>query len=120
VNNSTTFLQPSLNLRFSEAKSLNQARVLDTQAARAWPQSSPAKFGATETDTLSASRFGTTNKPFWARYRIGDPDAGTSFVSTTSSLTTKNFFRFAEPNAVVSATSAASRPVAISTRPILG
>src|SRR6202012_2117074 len=40
--------------------------------------------------------------------------------SVTSSLTTTNFFKFADPNAVVSATSAASRPVAISTRPIRG
>ena len=41
-------------------------------------------------------------------------------ASTTSSVTTVKFFSHVVPNEVVIATSAASRPVAISTRPIRG
>ena len=41
-------------------------------------------------------------------------------ANTTSSLTTKNFVSVMRPKLVVSATSAASRPVAIRMRPMRG
>src|SRR5580658_7170391 len=47
-------------------------------------------------------------------------DTELSTRACTSSVTTSNFLKYADPNEVVIATSAASRPVAISTRPILG
>src|SRR6202023_386824 len=45
---------------------------------------------------------------------------GTLYAATTSSLTTTNFTRSMRPKLVVSATSAASRPVPIRMRPIRG
>src|SRR5882724_9949204 len=45
---------------------------------------------------------------------------GRDQANTTSSLTTRNFVSVMRPKLVVSATSAASRPVAIRMRPTLG
>ena len=54
--------------------------------------------------------------------RIEAVNAGTGYrqAVTTSSLTTMNFVRSMRPKLVVSATSAASRPVAIRMRPMRG
>src|SRR5947209_2008919 len=57
---------------------------------------------------------------FDALHRPGMTNDAANQAATTSSLTTTNFARFIRPKLVVSATSAASRPVAIRMRPIRG
>ena len=47
-------------------------------------------------------------------------EAARTYAATTSSLMTRNFVKSIRPKLVVSATSAASRPVAIRMRPMRG
>src|SRR3978361_1712633 len=58
------------------------------------------------------------HQPYYAAEMLVRLGVGRAPLSTTSSVTTKNRLSHETPNDVVIATSAASRPVAISTRPI--
>src|ERR1700723_44014 len=82
------------------------------------------KTGTHQASKIAADRpersLALVSAAWFAVIRFRNYGAVTVFASATSSVTTVKFFNQAVPNEVVIATSAASRPVAISTRPIRG
>ena len=80
----------------------SEAKQSMAQQAEAWIASRSLSSGAHSRDPLARN------------------DGARRHAGTTSSLMTKNFTRSIRPKLVVSATSAASRPVPIRMRPMRG